>query len=110
MAAKTRIEPQVDHAAHLVSYAVTVTPGEQYAFRNLTLTGVTDKQRQEFLGAWKMQPGMVYDAGYVHTFLQKNPSLRSLAGYSLTYKQLIDDNIRKVDLQVELKFDPTLQH
>jgi outer membrane protein assembly factor BamA len=110
MAAKTNIDLQLDHAAHLVTYNVTVIPGQQYAFRNFTLTGVTDNQRQEFLSAWKMQSGMVYDASYVHTFLKQNSAaLRSLNGYSLVYKQIIDDTLRKVDLTVEIRKDASLQ-
>jgi len=110
MAAKTNIEPQTDPATHLVSYLVTVTPGVQYAFRNLTLTGVDDQQRQDFLRAWKMQSGMTYNGAYVLTFLHDNSAaLRSLNGYSLQWKQLVNDNTHTVDLQLELKKGGPLQ-
>jgi len=110
MAARTNIEPKTDRAAHLVSYTITVTPGEQYAFHAMTLSGVTEEQRQEFMSVWKMKPGMPYNGRYVLTFLHDNSgALRSLDGYSLQWKQLVNDNNRTVDLELTLKKGGPLQ-
>jgi len=110
MAAKTNVEPHLNRVAHLVSYTVTVTPGVQYAFRHFTVTGVNNEQRQDFLRAWKMQSGMPYNGAYMLTFLHDNSgALRSLDGYSLQWKQMVDDNTHTVDLQLELKKGGPLQ-
>jgi outer membrane protein insertion porin family len=110
MAAKTNIEPKKDTAARLVSYIVTVTPGVQYAFHSMTLTGVNDQQREDFMHAWKMQTGMPYNGAYILTFLHDNSGvLRSLDGYSLQWKQMVNDNNHTVDVQLTLKKGGPLQ-
>ncbi|WP_260705060.1 POTRA domain-containing protein [Edaphobacter flagellatus] len=97
---KVQAPASLDKATHHVSYTVHVVPGEQYRLHSVKAEGLSDVQRKEFDSAWRMNPGDFYDVNYLTTFLNKNTALRSLNGYSATYKAFSDPNTHLVDLVI----------
>ncbi len=93
-------EPSFDDAAHTVSYALTVIPGEQYRVRSVTVNGLTPAARAEFDTGWRLTAGDLYDPGYVQAFLTNNTAVRGLAGYAGGFKAVSDPQTRLVDLTV----------
>jgi outer membrane protein insertion porin family len=86
MEAKIKAVPEMDHTAHTVSYSVSVEPGAQYRVQAIKTLNLTDVQQKEFDSAWRLKPGEIYDENYVTSFLTKNTALRSLEGYSGSFK------------------------
>jgi outer membrane protein insertion porin family len=86
MEAKISAIPNMDHTAHTVSYGVRVEQGAQYRVQAVKTLNLTDVQQKEFDGAWRLKPGDIYDENYVSNFLTKNTALRSLEGYSGSFK------------------------
>lgn len=101
--AKIQATAAFDHATHHVAYTVHVVPGEQYRFHNIKVLGLSAEQQKEFDSAWKMHPGDFYDVDYLTSFLHKNRDLKSLLGYSATYKAYSDPNTHLVDLVLTFK-------
>jgi outer membrane protein insertion porin family len=91
--------PALDTAAHTVSYTVTVSPGEQYRLHTITTANLDPAQTAEFNGAWKLNPGDVYNADYVATFLASH-NLPTLAGISATATVTSDPTSHLVDLTI----------
>ena len=101
MNAKVKAEPTFDDTAHTVSYNVELVPGEQYKFAKLDIQGLDEKQQAKLQPIWSMKVGDPYDATYVRTFFQKNaPKLTFLRGYSLAWKQRVNDDAKTVELEV----------
>jgi outer membrane protein assembly factor BamA len=98
--AKVQAPPTFNHISHHVSYTITVVPGPQYHIHTVKTLGLSDEQQKQFSSAWNMNPGDIYDATYLTTFLAKNTSLTKLAGYSATYKALSDPDSHLVDLTI----------
>jgi hypothetical protein len=67
----------------------------------LSLVGLNDAQRAEVLKYWPMQEGDVYDGTVSTEFLLKNKAnLKTLAGWSGTWKAFEHDDTDIVDLVV----------
>jgi outer membrane protein assembly factor BamA len=96
--AKVQAPPTFDHLGHHVSYTIAVVPGPQYRIHAIKTVGLSDEQQKQFTSAWGMNAGDIYDTTYVNTFLTKNRSLTTLAGYSASYKALADPDTHLVDL------------
>jgi len=104
MDAKVNISAKPDAATHTAAYTVAVQPGERYTLHTMTLDGVTDAQRTEFMKTWKMQPGMPYSTAYVESFLTGNSAvLHTLDGYVMQWRIAIHDDTRTVDLKMTVK-------
>ena len=101
--AKVQAASAFDRASHHVAYTVHVVPGEQYRFNGIKVLGLSAEQQKEFDSAWKMHPGDFYDVDYLTSFLQKNRSVKSLLGYSATYKAYSDPNTHLVNLVLTFK-------
>jgi outer membrane translocation and assembly module TamA len=67
--AKIAAVPKLDAATHVASYAIDVTPGDQFHLGRIELASVTDTQRAQFLQVWKMNAGDPYDESYTNNFL-----------------------------------------
>ena len=101
MQAKIDAAPKFDAANHTVAYAITVEPGPVYRMGELSLVGLNDAQRAEVLKYWPMQEGDVYDGTVSTEFLLKNKAnLKTLAGWSGTWKAFEHDDTDIVDLVV----------
>ena len=96
--------PQIDRAAHLVTYAVAIEPGPQYHLRSVQWTGLTDDQLKALQPAWRMNGGDIYDATYAIQFIRQHPQLH-LGNYKLglsEQKNAIDHTVN-----LTLAFTPT---
>lgn len=101
MSAKVKAEPNFDEAAQTVSFEVELLPGERYKLTKLDFEGLDEKLRTKLQSVWTLKVGDAYDATYVPTFLQKNASKVSfLRGYSLAWKQKVNDETKSVELAV----------
>ncbi|MCL2661095.1 MAG: hypothetical protein FWD64_11345 [Acidobacteriaceae bacterium] len=89
-----------DAANHQVAYNIRVVPGPQYRIKSVNAVGLDEQQLKDFNANWRLKPGEVYDVTYVNSFLLKNTAIKSLQGYSATYKALSDTNTHLVDLTV----------
>jgi outer membrane protein assembly factor BamA len=106
--AKIQAPPTFDHLGHHVSYTIAVVPGPQYRIHAIKTVGLSDAQQKQFSSAWGMNSGDIYDATYVNSFLVKNTSLTTLAGYSASYKALADPDSHLVDLTITFAKGGTL--
>lgn len=87
-----------------VDYTIKVLPGDVYHMGKLTIEGFSDAQKAEFLAAWTMNAGDVFDATYPSGFLVQNSAkLHSLDDFSATYKQFEHEDTHAVDLAVTLR-------
>jgi outer membrane protein assembly factor BamA len=101
MNAKVRAEPTFDDTAHTVSYKVELVPGDLYKLSKLDLEGLDDKQSAKVQSLWTLKVGDPFDAAYAPTFLRRNaPKLSFLNGYSLAWKQKVNDDAKTVELEV----------
>jgi outer membrane protein assembly factor BamA len=98
--AKVQAPPTFDHLGHHVSYTIAVVPGPQYRIHAIKTVGLSDAQQKQFSSAWSMNPGDIYDAAYVNTFLTKNTSLSTLSGYSASSQALVNPDSHVVDLTI----------
>jgi outer membrane protein insertion porin family len=98
MDAKFSANTQKDPATHTVIYTLAVVPGEQYRIKSVKALNLNPEQQKDFESAWKLTPGSPYDEDYVASFLHKNTALKSLAGYSASYKQIGDPATHLVEL------------
>jgi outer membrane protein insertion porin family len=98
MDAKFSATTTKDTSAHTVVYTLSVVPGEQFHLASVKTLNLTPEQQRDFDSAWKLRPGDPYDEDYVATFLKQNRNLKSLTGYSATYKQAAHLDTHEVDL------------
>jgi len=98
MDAKFSATTTKDTSAHTVVYTLSVVPGEQFHQASVKALNLTPEQQRDFDSAWKLRPGDPYDEDYVATFLKQNRNLKSLTGYSATYKQAAHLDTHEVDL------------
>jgi outer membrane protein assembly factor BamA len=88
----------LDASAHTVAYSVTVIPGEQYRVHSVNAIGLSLGAHADFDRGWRMKPGDLYNVEYVKGFLSNNTALRTLQGYSFSYKASADPQTHQVDL------------
>ena len=91
---------KADEASHLVTYTITVTPGEQYRVKEVTANNLDPTARADFDRGFLMKTGELYNPEYVATFLKKNTALRALEGYSAAFKAYADPNTHTVDVVI----------
>jgi outer membrane protein insertion porin family len=96
--AKFSATTEKDAATHTVIYTLAVIPGEQYRLKSVKALNLNPQQQKDFESAWKLTPGSPYDEDYVASFLHKNTALKSLEGYSASYKQIGDPATHQVEL------------
>ncbi len=92
--------PQKDAAAHTVSYALSVTPGEIYHVKSVTPVNLSAAAQQDFDRGWLLKPGAVYDPLYTAKFLTDNTALQNLAGYTASFQAAADSQTHLVDLTI----------
>ncbi len=90
--------PTFDDAAHTVSYAVSVTPGEVYHVKDVTANGLDPAAQKAFDRGFLMKAGERYNPEYAANFLKANTALQELAGYSATFKAYASPDTRTVEL------------
>jgi outer membrane protein assembly factor BamA len=93
--------PQLDRASRRVTYSISVTPGIQYTLAAVN-TNLPPGAAAQFQAAWKLQPGSIYDATYLTTFLKANIGQPYLQPYAVSYKIERDTTTRQ--LTVNLTF------
>jgi len=93
-------------SASTVNLNIEVREGCQYRMDKLEITGppeVADK----FQTRWELEPGAVFDASYVRTFLEKNSSLVPADFVEQTGVKLLKDcNSSTVSVHIHLTQDP----
>jgi outer membrane protein assembly factor BamA len=62
--------PDFADAARSVTYRFEVREGQQYHMGALNIVGLPDADAERIRAKWKLQPGDVYDAGYIQEFVQ----------------------------------------
>jgi outer membrane protein assembly factor BamA len=92
--------PKLDGAAHTVSYALQVVPGEVYRLKSVTPLNLTPAAQQDFETAWRMKPNDVYNEAYVSNFITNNSALKHLSVYSASFKAVGDPETHLVDLTI----------
>ena len=100
MDAKVQATAIINHATHTAAYTIHVTPGEQYRVASVIFIGLNSSQQAELAPNWRLRKGDFYDPEYIATFLKKNSSLRSLAGYSATFKTVSDPNTHLANVTI----------
>jgi outer membrane protein assembly factor BamA len=90
--------PQLDSAAHLVTFTVNVDSGVQYHFGELTVLNLAPEARRQLDAAWKLRPGDLYDETYLASFIKGNIAQPYLTPYSLTYRVERDPDTHMVKL------------
>jgi outer membrane protein assembly factor BamA len=90
--------PQLDSAAHLVTFNVSVNSGAQYHFAELNVLNLTPEARSQLDAAWKLRPGDLYDETYLVSFIKSNIAQPYLLPYSLTYRVERDPDTHTVKL------------
>ena len=73
---------QFDRVAHTVAYTLDLQPGAVYRVGTFNVRGLSPQARKDFDSAWKLKPGIVYDAIYATNFLHLNTALKSLDPYT----------------------------
>jgi outer membrane protein assembly factor BamA len=93
-----------DRPANTVSYSIDVTPGPVYHMGKLTLLNLDNEKKAQVLRYWPMHEGDVYDATFPPSFLNRNKStLRTLDGWSASYKQYEHEDTHVVDLVITFR-------
>lgn len=96
--------PTFDAATRTVDYTVSVVPGPVFHMGTLGLENVSDQQRAEIVKAWPLKEGDVFDGLLPSAFLLRYKSqLRSLDGWSATYKAYEHEDTHVVDLVVTFR-------
>lgn len=90
--------PQLDSAAHLVTFTVTVNSGAQYHFGELDVLNLAPDARSHLDAAWRLRPGDLYDETYLVSFIKGNIAQPYLSPYSLTYRVERDPDTHTVKL------------
>ena len=67
---KLKPEPQIDDAAHLISYRAGISEGPQYRMGEMIVTGLSVEAEKRLRQAWQIAPGQVFDDGYYETHLK----------------------------------------
>jgi outer membrane protein assembly factor BamA len=75
IAAKADAPPQLDRAAHLVSYSFSVDPGPQYHVKSIQWSGLPPDQQQALASHFRMKAGDIFDATYFGNFLKEHTDL-----------------------------------
>ena len=66
---------QIDRAAHLVAYTITVDPGPQYHVKSIQWSGLPPDQQQALASYFRMKAGDIYDATYFGNFVGEHTDL-----------------------------------
>lgn len=79
-------QPEFDDAAKRVTYKIAVKEGPQYRMGTLTLKGFPPDTEKLFRAKWTMNPGDVFDDGYLEEFMKTsmNEVLKRLATDNLS--------------------------
>lgn len=74
-------EPQLDDAAHQISYLVHISEGSQYRMGDMIITGLSLDAEKRLRQAWQIAPGQIFNDGYyeLHLKMLSKPS-RELFG------------------------------
>ena len=89
-----------------VSLNIKVNEGRQYRMDKLEITGLPEVA-EKLQTRWELEPGAVFDAGYVKTFLEKNNSLVPADFVEETGVKLFKDcNSSTVSVHLHLTQDP----
>jgi len=93
----------LDPDSGAVTYAFTVDPGPQYTLHAVTVNGLSPEAQAEFDSAWTLKPGDVFNEKLLVNFLIDHQSLKTLAGYSLSYNTSSTPDTHLVDLTLNFK-------
>ncbi len=108
MNAKVTPSEVKDPATHTVVYTLAVDPGQLFHLGILRVLNLNDQQLSDFKANWKVANGAEYDESYVMTWLASHPGIRSLQGYSATYKQTAHTDTGLVDLTITFVKGPSV--
>jgi outer membrane protein insertion porin family len=90
-------------AGGAVDYTFTAAAGPQYHLHTLTVHGLDPQAQKDFDGAWTIQPGDIYNEGFVLNFLKNHRNIASLSGYTFDYNRNINPETHDVDLTLTFK-------
>jgi len=96
--------PAYDNTAHTVAYTITVTPGEQYHFNQLTTNGLDAASQQDYEAHFDMKKGDIFSPEAITGYI---PTQNGVPTFNSTYKAkhgtwkaYADPNTHMVDLVV----------
>jgi len=107
---KLDAEPQLDDAAHQVSYRVAITEGPQYRMGEMIITGLSVEAEKRLRQAWQIAPGQIFDNNYyeAHMTILAKPSREIFGDLPVHYNEFghllrPDANRHVVDVLLDFK-------
>jgi outer membrane protein assembly factor BamA len=102
-------EPQFDDAASAAAITIDVAEGFAYHMGDLEFRGLDNSLTAKLRGAWKLQRGDVYDAGYLSQYL---PEARKLLPVTLDWDVAshVTPNIGDKTVDVDLIYSAKAPH
>jgi outer membrane protein assembly factor BamA len=97
--------PEFADEARSVTYRFEVSEGAQYHMGALNIVGLPDADIERLKAKWKLQPGDVYDAGYIQEFVRD--AMRELVkpgGKPLRLGTEVNPNPAKLTADVTITF------
>ena len=85
-----------DDANRQVVFQFNIEEGQQYRMGSLIINGLSDKEAGKLKSAWKLSPGMVYDASYLREFDKK------LSSVVKKPRNGMDQRLNRQDLTVDI--------
>lgn len=93
-------KPTLNGEAHEVSYAVSVSPGEQYRINEVSTENLDPEAKAAFEKVFLMKKGELYNPEYVAEFLKNNSSVKVFAPYVGNYVAYAHPKTHTVELVV----------
>jgi outer membrane protein assembly factor BamA len=96
VASRFNIAMRFDDANRQVVFQFNIEEGQQYRMGSLIINGLSDKEAGKLKSAWKLSPGMVYDASYLREFDKK------LSSVVKKPRNGMDQRLNRQDLTVDI--------
>jgi len=100
MDAYLNVIPELDTAAHTVTYKLRVIPGEQYRVHAIHLNGASDQITLDYNVSWTMYPGDLYNPLYLGSWVKSHIERHKFDGYDIRYFASTDPTTHLVDLTI----------
>lgn len=104
ISARISPRPTFDDQNRTVSYAITINEGAQYHMGKVSVTGIAYSDAKQFIDAWSLQEGAVYDDSYIDDYRNKLSGLsRAAMGKKISLNLKADWQNHVMNLLIEFK-------